>query len=150
MALDPNLPQPPEDERLCRECGRPCLHPNDAMLYHCGADTSPIFTGVAPVAFSMWLYRCKWCRMNDTKALPVPVMEDELWAFIDTMQDDVVPPYVKSCVPRTKRERVLARQLVIRGLGRWVSQWPLEEDALYLTVKGYERMGWDARFVVEE
>lgn len=66
------------------------------------------------------------------------------------MEDDIVPPYVKSCVPRGKEEMRLARVLVTKSLARWVSRWPLEGDALYLTVKGYERMGWDARFVVSE
>ena len=150
LALDPHLPPPPASERLCGECGRLCEKPNDATLFHFDGNEVPLFTGVPMEPFSRWLYRCQWCRGKDTQQQPVPDLHDELWAFINTMEDDVVPPYVKSCVPKTKNEMRLARILITKRLARWVSRWPLEDDALYLTEKGYERMGWDARFVVSE
>lgn len=153
MALDPNLPQPPPDERLCQECGRLCVHKDDATLFHFEGGEHPIFAGVPTQPFSRWLYRCWVCRARDTRRkrqTAAPDLDPELWEFINAMEDDVVPPYVKSCVPRTDEERRLARALVKQRLARWVSRWPLEEDALYLTEAGYERMGWDARFVAPE
>lgn len=150
MGIALNLPQPPPDERDCGECGRLCTHENDATLYHCGGDGSPLFEGVVPEAFSLWLYRCKRCRTQDTKRSPDLKLTEEEWAFINAMQDDLMPPYFKSCSPRGILEFIIGRRLVAKGLARWVSQWPLETEALYLTPKGYEQMGWDVRFVVLE
>lgn len=150
MAINKNLPQPPKDERDCGECGRICTSEKDGTLFHCGLDTSPLFEGVVTEPFSMWMYRCRWCRRNDTRRSPDLRLTDEEWEFINAMEEDVVPPFVKSCTPTSREHEIIANRLVTRGLARWVSQWPRERDALYLTKSGYERMGWDARFSLEE
>jgi len=68
--IDKNLPEPKPEDRYCTHCGKrkrltgSFIHfPNET----CEKDEIRLVSGQMCGTFSMWLYKCAWCRGVDTK-----------------------------------------------------------------------------------
>jgi len=73
--IDKNLPEPPVEVRSCVRCGKRkrltaiLIHwpDDDYDTRHNGSDVVILPYNQTCHSFSMWSYKCAWCKANDTK-----------------------------------------------------------------------------------
>jgi len=68
--IDKNLPQPSEANRYCVHCGKKTRLAGKLIHWpseDCIKDEVQLLNGQMCGTFSLWIYKCAWCRGVDTK-----------------------------------------------------------------------------------